>query len=130
MCLEDVTIDRQLRTKVYVSNIDSGRIPGNPNRLSIRVTCDLDTVGFISAQIPVVGSADVVTVPIAACSMGSGGGIVTSATGFKTATLKDAGDIIKGPMIVTASGGSNAYAIETYLEVMTPYSAELTKLPR
>lgn len=131
MCMQDINIDRQTKTNVYVA-ATSVAIPANPNRLSIRISCDDTGRGILSLKTPTQrlgsGATAVSVVPILFVYRNDAG-TPQPPIPSATVTLAEIGDAFKGDLILNSDTLVNAYAVETYLDVNDGIPLDVTKLP-
>lgn len=112
MCMEDINIDRQIKTRATIST-DGGAVvvPGDPARLGVRIVADDGAIARLSYRRTVVGSGNSLWVLFQRNANG--------AFSIRTDRLADIGDALKGELLFESTGG-NSFLTETYLEVMTP----------
>ena len=131
MCMQDIDIDRQIKTNVYFSQA-TVQIPPNGNRLAVRISCQGNEEGALTATYPVRSGAAAFPNPILAhvARDFAGSGIDTRmSTLADTVTLADVGDVLKGSLQLISTVGAGVWAIETYLDVVSPRPADATKIP-
>lgn len=131
MCWEDVKIDRSLKTKLY-SSTGALTIPGNPNRIAIRMTCDfVDPASnavatfTLSAVQGVEGGTNTAQPVLGMLIAGGGvdvGGAPQAIAGPVETTIRlaDVGGILCGQLRVTPSALSRWYLWESSLETEGP----------
>ena len=127
MCMQDVDIGRALKTNTYTT-AGSLDIPANPNRLAIRLCAETgDTAKLYAFITPTAGS----TVPLlfmVGLACGQDNSTPNPGTLPDDITIDKIGDLLKGPLVLN-SAGIRAFAIETYLDVNSGASLDVTKLP-
>lgn len=132
MCMQDIDIARQTKTNVY-STTTSVNIPANQMRLSVRIIITQVDFALLSAvRAPINGVANPLNVPLAVAAWVQEAAVATTDAIQlqRDVRLEDVGDILLGDLKLTCTGGTNVFAIETYLEVVTPRSLDVTKLPK
>lgn len=121
MCMEDVAIERSLKTRIYATATTIA-IPANANRMSIRLTADQNEgCNLLAVTPPVIGPLAGGTSPVLGfCLFNNGLAPVT--TGPVDCTLTNCGDLLKGPLSLQnfTLNGNLAYAVEVYLDVAEP----------
>lgn len=124
MCMEDVAINRALKTNIYFT-AGTLVIPANASRMSVRIVADsADTALLESEQLVDQGGGFFVNM-ILGCSSRSNG----LATPPDDIHLSKAGDILKGGLRLRSLAAVGVYAIETYLDASMPSLAEFQQGP-
>lgn len=128
MCMQDIDIARQLRTRIYSTAV-SNLIPANPSRLSIRICpgagerVDLTSPGWTVQGLTIPSRA------LLGYAIGYDGVTQLIGTLPDDVTLERVGDILKGPLEIVSTGNVDNYLIETYLDVMSPMPLDVSTLP-
>jgi len=132
MCMEDVVIERKIKTQMWFAASGNGRvtqrIPARATRLGIRLCGASGAIVTLESQQEYNGAA------------GAGGnnwiigtyqnsvGVSSASTSPTDCNLLNCGEIIKGDLIL-AAGQATGFAIETYLDVEEVSAVHYDKLP-
>jgi hypothetical protein len=128
MCMQDIDIARQTKTNTYFTQ-GTLVIPPNPSRLAIRIVAAIGDFVTLSATLTPTAGASTPINYFVGSSSGHNNGIPLSGSLPDDITLERIGDLLKGPLTLTSGVGTGVYAIETYLDVVSPMPLDVSTLP-
>lgn len=122
MCMEDVDIGRATKTQLHFT-VGSLEIPGRASRLSVRILCDDNDQGFLSAIVTPMGTGlGATNFMLAAVSRIATIAAATAYTQYwpqADVNLQNVGNLLLGPLRLISNNSVGVYAIETYLDVQS-----------
>lgn len=129
MCIEDLTLSRNLRYRYYVTN-GIINIPADPSRVSVRIIAGDGSWVYLNAVMPPFSQTggDPAFFPLGVTMNNFIGGITNLSTPPDDITLEKVGEILKGPLQLYVASGDKGFAIETYQTIETPASLITNKL--